>query len=227
MPPGRAGRFRVEHHVGSAAELHDLDWPEPLVPTVWILQVTSPALVLGSAARHHPLDLAPLAQAGLEVVVRRSGGGAVVVEPGNGVWLDVVVPRSDPVWVDDVSRSFGWLGRVWVTALASLGLTAEVHSGPPDRGALAAAACFAGLGAGEVTLDGAKAVGLSQRRTRAGARFQSCCYRRWNPEPLRALGLDPADLPPVALLDRDPARLTAALLEALADLEPPGPDAPG
>jgi hypothetical protein len=32
--------------------------------------------------------------------------------------------------------------------------------------------CFAGLGPGEVTVDGAKVVGISQRRTRVGALFQ-------------------------------------------------------
>ncbi len=48
-------------------------------------------------------------------------------------------------------------------------------------------ACFAGLGPGEVTIGGRKAVGISQRRTRAGARFQCVAYERWDPGPLAAL----------------------------------------
>ena len=36
--------------------------------------------------------------------------------------------------------------------------------------------CFAGLGPGEVLLDGRKLVGLSQRRTRNGVRIQGTLY---------------------------------------------------
>ena len=163
-----AGRFRVRRWQGSAAELHGLDWPEPLVPTVWRMEVDRPTLVLGSTQRVADVDRPLLERLGVALATRRSGGGAVLVEPGNGVWIDVLVPRHDPVWVDDVGRSFDWLGRAWVDALATLGLVAQVHDGPPDRGSSAAAVCFAGLGSGEVTVGGAKAVGLSQRRTRAG-----------------------------------------------------------
>jgi lipoate-protein ligase A len=47
--------------------------------------------------------------------------------------------------------------------------------------------CFAGLGPGEVTVEGRKVVGLSQRRTREAALFQCCAARRW--EPARLLEL--------------------------------------
>ena len=39
---------------------------------------------------------------GVAVVRRRSGGGAVLLDPGGVVWVDVVVPRHDPRWDDDV-----------------------------------------------------------------------------------------------------------------------------
>jgi lipoate---protein ligase len=211
-----AGRFRVRRWQGSAAELHALDWPDPLVPTVWRLEVDRPTLVLGSTQRVADVDPSLLERLGVALATRRSGGGAVLVEPGNGVWIDVLVPRHDPVWVDDVGRSFDWLGRAWVEALATLGLEAQVHAGAPDRGSLAATVCFAGLGSGEVTVGGAKAVGLSQRRTRAGARLQCTCYRRWHPEPLRALGVELDQLPAVAGVDRDPDQVADALAEALA-----------
>lgn len=45
---------------------------------------------------------------------------------------------------------------------------------------LATVVCFAGLAPGEVTVDGAKVVGISQRRTRAGARFQCSVPRVWD-----------------------------------------------
>ncbi len=47
--------------------------------------------------------------------------------------------------------------------------------------------CFAGLGPGEVTVDGRKLVGISQRRTRAGARFQCAVYSRHDSAVLPAL----------------------------------------
>ncbi len=213
---GEAGRFRIQRWWGTAADLQALAWPDPLLPTVWDLRVTGPALVLGSTQRVADVDRAVLDERGVALAGRRSGGGAVLVEPGNSVWLDVLIPRGDRRWDDDVGRSFDWLGRAWVAALASLGLDAHLHDGPPEAGGLAKTVCFAALGSGEVTIGGAKAVGLSQRRTRAGARFQCTCYRRWRPEPLRALGIDPASLPAVAEVDRDPDAVTEAVLAALA-----------
>ena len=100
---------------------------------------------------------------------RRSGGGAVLVGPGQAVWIDVVVPAGDPLWADDVGRAGWWLGEVWAAALAAAGLPGgEVWRGAQVRSAWSDRVCFAGLGAGEVTVGGRKVVGISQRRTRAG-----------------------------------------------------------
>ena len=67
----------------------------------------------------------------------------------------------------------------------------EVHDGALACGPLGRLVCFGTVGAGEVTLDGRKVVGVSQRRTRQAARFQSALYRQWDPSPLaRLLRLD-------------------------------------
>jgi hypothetical protein len=68
----------------------------------------------------------------------------------------------------------------------------EVHEGALACGPLGRLVCFATVGAGEVTTpDRRKLVGISQRRTRAAARFQCAAYTAWEPEPLvRLLGLD-------------------------------------
>jgi hypothetical protein len=63
-------------------------------------------------------------------------------------------------------------------------------------------------------------VGVSQRRTRAAARFQCAAYRRWDPDPLaRLLRLDPEGRRAVAGAaigtDRDPAALVDAFLRRL------------
>jgi len=116
------------------------------------------------------------------VVRRRSGGGAVLVGPGELVWIDVLLPAGDPLWQDDVGRAFHWLGQVWTAALAALGVDASWHSGAMICTQWCRQVCFAGVGAGEVTVAGRKVVGLAQRRTRAGALFQCAALLRWDPD---------------------------------------------
>lgn len=179
------GSWLVEHQVASAGQLHALEVPSPARRRVWVMHPTSRALVLGSTqgARGLANDVRT---GGVDLVVRRSGGGAVLVDPPHDVWVDVVIPRGDRLWVDDVSASSRWLGETWAEALASLDVEAEVHSGPPARTREATVACFAGLCAGEVSVDGRKVVGISQRRTRAWARLQ--CLVRTGPPVWDELG---------------------------------------
>jgi lipoate-protein ligase A len=94
---------------------------------------------------------------------------------------------------------------VWVDALSSLGIDGAWHDGPLVCTPWCRQICFAGLGPGEVTVDGRKVVGLAQRRTRAGALFQCAALLRW----------DPASM--VELLSL-PAEATAELAEAAGSL---------
>jgi lipoate-protein ligase A len=182
---------------------------EVLVPTVT-------AVVLGST------QAAP-ADAGDDVVRRRSGGGAVLVAPDDPLWVDVDLPAGDPLWDDDVGRSFLWLGEAWAAVLRDLGLDAEVHRGGFEPGRWGRLVCFAGRGPGEVFVGGAKVVGLAQRRTRAGARFQCAVPSRWDPGRLVDVVVPAADrdgareeLVGVARgVDADPVDLVAGLLRAL------------
>ena len=84
--------------------------------------------------------------------------------------------------------------------------------------------CFGGLGPGEVTVGGRKVVGISQRRTRAGAVFQCAALVTWDPTPLLDLLVlsdedrvaAEADLASVAAgAGVGAVELTAALMEAL------------
>lgn len=142
---------------------------------MWVLEPTETAVVVGSTQAESVLV------PGTPAVRRRSGGGAVLVEPGGLVWVDVFVPAGDPLWEVDVGRAFAWLGRVWVDAL---GAGAQAHAGPLVTTPWSKLVCFAGLGPGEVTVGGAKGVGMAQRRTRAGALFQCAALREWCPERL-------------------------------------------
>lgn len=179
-PPTQVGRWRIERVTGLVGDLLGRPWPSPPIPSVWFLAVERPALVLGST--QPDVSRGGYHQADFDVVRRRSGGGAVLVEPGNPLWMDVLIPAGDRHWEADVGRAFLWLGDLWVAALAAAGVAgAAVHRGPPRSTPLARTVCFAGLGTGEVTVDGRKVVGISQRRTRHAALFQCAALLRWDP----------------------------------------------
>ena len=114
----------------------------------------------------------------------------MLVVPGDPVWIDVWIPRADPLWHEDVGRAFDWLGHTWVRALETLGVHGVSAHG---QGALATTrwsglVCFGGVGAGEVvTATGSKVVGLAQRRNRDGALFHGACVLYWDAQPLVAL----------------------------------------
>ena len=205
------GSWSVERLTGSATELHSRELPDPVERSAWILEAAAPALVLGST---QPWIDVPA----LEVCRRRSGGGAVLVRPHEVLWIDVLLPRDDPLWDDDVARATHWLGETWRDALG-VGL---VHTGEMIRTLWSSAICFAGVGPGEVLVDGAKVVGISQRRTRAGARFQCAVMRTWDPSELARI-FAPGEWREVAeLLDQvavgvaDLPALEAAFLTALS-----------
>jgi lipoate---protein ligase len=207
--------WRVERWSGRASAFHGRDLPAERA--VWCLSPSAPALVLGSTQ----LDDVVRAGGGVEVVRRRSGGGAVLLVPGDVAWVDVVLPRDDPLWCDDVGVATYWLGEVWARAVASLGFTGEVHRGALCTSPWSRLVCFAGLGPGEVTVGGRKAVGISQRRNRDLARFQTAAYVRWDPAALVELleppRPEPAELDVVAALDRPVDTIVDAFLAALTD----------
>lgn len=198
--------WQVEEWRGQAGELHAADLlTEPVRRRVVWMRAERPALVLGSSQPEAVADAAACARLGVDVVRRRSGGGAVLVDDDAIAWVDVVVPAGDPLAADDVGAAMWWLGDVWAEALAALGVVGAVtHRGPLVTTQWSRAVCFAGLGAGEVTVDGVKLVGISQRRTRLGARFQCMVHRAWAPGRLVELLAPPrpvaADLPPVGIV---------------------------
>ena len=213
--------WQIEVDRGTAAAFHARDLPDPVQPMVWWFEVTTSALVLGSSQPMDHVDLAACARRDVDVVRRRSGGGAVLLQAGDVSWVDVVIPRDHPQWNDDVGRAAWWLGERWQVALESVGVDdTHVHRGAMVRTEWSDRVCFAGVGAGEVMQGGAKVVGISQRRTRAGARFQCAVYRVWRPDAHSELFSPPApttaDLAGVAVeVDATPAALRAAFEAAI------------
>jgi lipoate-protein ligase A len=190
------GSWVVERQRGPAVEFHGRPLPAPARRAVWVFDVERPAVALGSAQPAGHIDEREAAARGVEVVRRRSGGGAVLLLPGDPLWVDLILPRADPLWDDDVGRAAWWVGETWSAALRAIGVTSAglaVHRGPMVRTEWSDRVCFAGRGAGEVGSAGRKIVGISQRRTRDVARFQCAVPLRWRPETLVAL----LDLPGV------------------------------
>ena len=219
-------RWDLRRQRGDAHGFHQRDLPTGDTRELWWFEVEQPTLVLGSTQREDVVDRAAVDAGGVDVVRRRSGGAAVLLVPGQTTWIDLVIPRGDPLWDDDVGRAAHWVGETWRAALGALGVSgAMVHLGGLERRPWSDLVCFAGLGPGEVTVGAAKVVGIAQRRTRAGARFQCALLHRWAPADLAGLlAMDAdrratlaADLGAAALgLDVDPADAVDALQRSLA-----------
>jgi len=183
--------WTIKTTTGDAGPFHQQDNPFPDEPTIWVHTVKRPALVLGSTQPEGLVDAQKAVDARTEVCRRRSGGGLVHLLPGRHLWVDVFLPRASPLWNDDVGVAFHWLGTVWADVLRNTVCAGdldsprpavEVHTGPLQGRARGRVLCFAGLGPGEVTVDGSKVVGISQRRTRDFARFQCAVVWDWSPE---------------------------------------------
>jgi lipoate-protein ligase A len=204
----------------TAAEFHAKVVPDPADAEVWLHDITGAALVLGSTQDADVVDVEACRRAGVAVVRRRSGGGAVLLTPGQVTWVDVIVPAGSRGWADDIHAPMVWVGRQLAAVFDELLVegTVSVHDGRMVTTAWSPVVCFDGFGAGEVLLDGRKLVGISQRRTRHAARLQCCWYSRYDASALVDL-LAPAHRPAVAELApiaTVPDRIARAIPAALA-----------
>jgi lipoate---protein ligase len=181
---------------------------------VVVRTVSRPVLVLGSTQAGSIVDAARLEAAGVALARRRSGGGAVLLQPDAQAWVDVWVPRDDPLWSAEPRRSAERVGEWWAASLpdANGPLPATVHRGPMTHGPAGDLVCFAGVGPGEVLVGERKLVGLAQWRSREGALVHGCAYRAWDPGAIAAL-LAPED---------EGAWLAGALAERAIGLEDAG-----
>jgi lipoate-protein ligase A len=150
--------------------------------------VDHPTMVLGSTQRVEIVDAQQAADLGAEVVRRRGGGGAVLLQPRDHLWIDAWIPRGDPLWDADVAAAATWVGSWWRAGLASLGVRGcDVHEGRSVPGEHGSLVCFAGKGPGEVFQADRKVMGVSQWRGREGALFHTCAYTHWDPATLVSL----------------------------------------
>jgi lipoate-protein ligase A len=141
------------------------------LPAVRVWSYNAPAVVLGRAQRPDEAMLSRARGAGVAVVERPTGGGAVLAGP----WLlgaSVVLPPDHPRVTPSIPASYGWLSRAHAAWLRAAGIIAEPAPRPRDAGELGWA-CFAGQSHGELLVAGRKLVGLAQARRRAGVLFSA------------------------------------------------------
>lgn len=148
--------------------------------TISFIDITRNALVLGSSQGQNDFELSALSEFNAELVKRKSGGGAVYLYKQGQVWIDISIPKSDPMYRTDVSSSFEPIGEIFLEILKGwIGSDLAIHKGKLLGGEIGRLICFAGIGPGEVTFEGSKLVGISQRRTALGSVFQCTMYLRY------------------------------------------------
>ncbi len=141
-------------------------------PRFQVWRYRAPAVVLGCSQRAAPAVLQRAQAYGIEIVERRSGGGAVLVGPWM-VGVSVALPPDHPLCGTSLVGSYRWLGLLHARALRSVGV--EAHARPPDqthpqrRDDPLTWACFGSFSPWEVaSRDGRKLVGLAQVRRSGG-----------------------------------------------------------
>ncbi|MDQ6672205.1 MAG: hypothetical protein M3069_15925 [Chloroflexota bacterium] len=167
-----------------------LDQVEPGGPHLerWYV-AGSPAVIVGLGLRgriSEVVDLVRCATAGVDVLHRRAGGGAVLVDRESMLCGAICVPLPDVRLGADLTGSYRWLGKHLCARLAALGVPGvrrvEVDEARQDvndlksRGDWAPRAllttCYGSLSPHEVVVGAAKLVGLAQVRRRHAALFQ-------------------------------------------------------
>jgi lipoate-protein ligase A len=138
------------------------------------------------------VDLAACERAGVEVLTRRAGGGAVLVDQ-HMICGAICIPLPDARAGADLTASYRWLGEALQAGLARWGVPrtdlVEVAAARADVAALRARVpeplaqlildtCYGTLSPHELVVNGAKLVGLAQVRRRHAALFQLGILRR-------------------------------------------------
>ncbi len=172
----------ASHKTGEVQDLHSLENADWDFPAIWVMSPTNSSLVLGSSQDDKCIDYEYAEKIDVGIARRRTGGGAVFVDPQTLFWVDLFVPRGHRLWNDDIEVASIWIGRVWKDALGSMGVDSRMHDSAFVKDSLAELVCFGGRAPGELLIGEKKILGISQRRTRKGVRFQCALSLAWRPE---------------------------------------------
>jgi lipoyl(octanoyl) transferase len=140
---------------------------EGLSPSTLRFYAWSPPCL--SVGRNQPLadvDLSACRRAGVDVVRRPTGGGAIL--HADELTYSVALLQSDPRATGDVVESYRRLSEGLLAGLHCLGVEAVQAVGQRERTADRTAICFETPSAYEITAGGRKLVGSAQWRARGG-----------------------------------------------------------
>jgi lipoate-protein ligase A len=141
-------------------------------PVFRLWRYRQPVVVLGCSQRRLLAEVD--AHTDLEVLLRESGGGAVLTGPWM-LGLSVALPLDHPLVSTSPVGSYRWLGETIAQTLQDCGVPADAVA-PQDLRARVAAgaptgpdwACFGGLSPWEILSSGRKIAGLAQVRRAHG-----------------------------------------------------------
>ncbi len=143
------------------------------LPSTAMWSYSSVSLVLGRSQKPSADVLERAGEEGIDVVVRASGGGAVIAGP----WMlshTVLLPPGHELARMSLPRSYELIGDAWRRALGRLGIPTAIApraaAGTADADDAKRWVCFASLSYGELVGPAdRKIVGLAQVRRRGGA----------------------------------------------------------
>ena len=141
-------------------------------PLVRVAMYRSTAVVLGCAQRITEQDRLRATAAGIDLLVRQSGGGAVLTGP----WLlgaSVALPPSHPFATMTLPSSYRWLGRACVRWLGGMGIVGQSLPAHAEADGPQPWACFGRTASWEVKCAGRKIAGFAQVRRRSGVVFNA------------------------------------------------------
>lgn len=127
---------------------------------------SSPTLSFGRNQRTDGYEPKALAQAGLDVVRRPTGGRAILHH--REITYSVTAPAEPG---EPIAAAYEWINELLLAALRSLGVDAEIARRAGRAPAPDANPCFATAARGEITAGGRKLVGSAQYRE-GGAMLQ-------------------------------------------------------
>lgn len=199
---------------------------------VWMYD--APAIVLGCSQRKFEEGARARLAPDIQLLLRPSGGGAVLTGP----WMvscSVVLPLDHP-WVQGrLPDSYQGLGRLHVQVLERLGVPcaalppAQVPAADARTGPIVPWACYGSLAPWEVVdAAGRKLVGLAQRRQRTGVLLVAgtlvtppdwglLCRALDQPQDEAAMRRRTVDCTQLSAAPPTALRLAQALHQALAD----------
>ena len=182
-----AARFDLSHEVQDVSSL-GTSAPSlaesPRLVRWWV--AASPAVVIG-LGMHHRLasivDKERCREAGVQILARRAGGGALLLDE-HMLCGAICLPRTS--LPEDVTESYRWLGDLLASGLHAVGIEGarriDTYEAREDVAALKSQndalsriildTCYGALSPHEVAIGHAKLVGLAQIRRRHAVLFQ-------------------------------------------------------